>query len=164
MVVRIRLNMPRYALLSIMSVVKVENKNPNEDEKMNINSITKAIVVACMIVGLMNTRASTPSTNSAGMESTISESAMPIMYVSWLVGELTTMSWILKSFLKCETSIWSEVPAPIMAVRRPPSIATPTRLPLLTKNITMIMDIGARSELTSVTGEFFSAYSELTSI
>ena len=61
-------------------------------------------MMAPIIVVCMKSTASIVNMTIAGRENIISDNAMPNMYMNALVGELTTMSCTLKSFLRWERS------------------------------------------------------------
>ncbi len=77
---------------------------------------------------------------------------MPKTYVEALVGELTTMSCSLKSFLRCDRSPCSDVPLENMVMIRPPMMAGISSVPLLTNHISVRNESGARMVFSSTTG------------
>src|SRR5579875_2490252 len=100
MVVSIGERIPLNAQLCTMSEEIVDKKKPSEMANVKMVAMSARMIRAPSRLILTKIALSATMMASVGMEYTISERAMPAMYIPGPVGELTTMSCSLMSFLR----------------------------------------------------------------
>jgi hypothetical protein len=144
--------MPLKVQLCIISELNVDIRKPREVENAKLIHITRIMVSTDIIGTCTKNTAKVIRIANVGRLYTSSDIDIPKIYINALVGELTIISCILKSFLKWDKSICSTIPLDIIVESIAPIIAISSNAPFDIKMTKIKRENGVSNELITIVG------------